>query len=236
MCEILVFLANNTHADPTKDRRGCYKRGMPVVAYDDGHTWGRDESKQVWLNEVRFTGTCNTVGTQLIFTPNLLAGKLPVVPTDFRHINNVTIVTDGTNSRVITDVSVQFVNSVNELVFTLQTAFPTDLVNTVVSIKNEPNSWPNQGRLGILKIPGVLASKANEFIAHQTEDDTGIELVETPENAGVYRRRRWKFLIDSVPAGVRNTVLTTGEYSTTLSAIRTYLRRHRDNAQYTGFD
>ena len=26
---------------------------MPVVIFDDGHTWGRDESKQVWIAEGR---------------------------------------------------------------------------------------------------------------------------------------------------------------------------------------
>lgn len=34
---------DKTHADPTKDRRGCYKRGYPVVVMPDSHTWGREE-------------------------------------------------------------------------------------------------------------------------------------------------------------------------------------------------
>ena len=51
MCEILIFAKNNTHPDPEKDRRGCYKRGMPVVVFEDGHAWGREESKQVWIAE-----------------------------------------------------------------------------------------------------------------------------------------------------------------------------------------
>lgn len=37
MCTLLVFAANdNTHADETKDLRGCWKRGMIVSVVDDG--------------------------------------------------------------------------------------------------------------------------------------------------------------------------------------------------------
>ena len=43
MAQILVMAIDKTHADPTKDRRGCYKRGMPVVVMPDTHTWGLDE-------------------------------------------------------------------------------------------------------------------------------------------------------------------------------------------------
>ena len=51
MCEALIFARNNTHPDPVKDRRGCYKRGMPVVVFEDKHTWGREESLRAWLDE-----------------------------------------------------------------------------------------------------------------------------------------------------------------------------------------
>jgi len=53
VCEILFFLRNNTNPDTEKDRRGCYKRGMPVVVHEDGHVWGREESKQQWIAEGR---------------------------------------------------------------------------------------------------------------------------------------------------------------------------------------
>ena len=43
MAQILVKAIDATHADPVKDRRGCYKRGMPVVVMPDTHTWGREE-------------------------------------------------------------------------------------------------------------------------------------------------------------------------------------------------
>ena len=40
---MLVKAIDATHPDPDKDRRGCYKRGMPVVVMDDGHEWGKEE-------------------------------------------------------------------------------------------------------------------------------------------------------------------------------------------------
>jgi hypothetical protein len=43
MAEILVKAIDATHADATKDRRGCYKRGMAVVVMPDGHGWGAEE-------------------------------------------------------------------------------------------------------------------------------------------------------------------------------------------------
>ena len=43
MAEILIKAISAAHSDPTKDQRGCYKRGMPVVVMPDGHPWGNEE-------------------------------------------------------------------------------------------------------------------------------------------------------------------------------------------------
>lgn len=53
MAELLILARDNTNPDPEKDRRGCYKRGMVVVVSEDGHVWGREESKAVWVAEGR---------------------------------------------------------------------------------------------------------------------------------------------------------------------------------------
>ena len=45
MAEILVKLTNAFHVDATKDQRGSYKRGFPVVVKSDGHLWGREERR-----------------------------------------------------------------------------------------------------------------------------------------------------------------------------------------------
>src|SRR4030067_1738371 len=153
MCEILIFAKNNTNPDPEKDRRGCYKRGMPVVVFEDGHVWGREESKQVWITK----------------------GK-PAA--------------DG----------------------------------------------PGQGKFVILKIPGVLAAKAQELISHQVEDDAGTPLFDPNGIPIAFRRRRWQLLVDSIPLAVRNTLASTGEYNAPVAQIRSYLKRIRDAAQNTGLD
>ena len=45
MAEILVKAVSAAHVDPVKDRRGCYKRGYPVVVMPDGHPWGLEERR-----------------------------------------------------------------------------------------------------------------------------------------------------------------------------------------------
>jgi hypothetical protein len=44
MAELLIKATDAYHNDPVKDRRGCYKRGDPVVAFRDGWSWGRLET------------------------------------------------------------------------------------------------------------------------------------------------------------------------------------------------
>jgi len=43
MAEMLVKAIDSTHKDTAKDRRGCYKRGMCVAVFEDGHSWGLEE-------------------------------------------------------------------------------------------------------------------------------------------------------------------------------------------------
>lgn len=148
MCEILIYSANRTHADPDKDRAGCYKRGYPVVVMDDGHTWGREESKAEWIASGR-----------------------------------------------------------------------------------DPSQWPDY--FYIIKLPGIDTELAREMIAEQTEDDTG------QDTGSTYRRRRWIFDINSLQNAVRNTLLSTGEYTAATAgarnSMRSAIKRIRDNASYTGF-
>lgn len=157
MCEFLIFTRDNTNPDPEKNRRGCYKRGMVVVVFEDGHTWGREESKQMWIAE-----------------------------------------------------------------------------------GNTAASWPGQGRWVILKIPGVPAAKARALAAVQDVDDAGqpyfgdIPLANPVQSN--FRRRGWQVRLDDVQANVRNKLVADGEYTTTVAAIRSYLSRIRDGAQFTGLD
>lgn len=45
MAEILVKAISVNHSNPDTDRRGCYKRGMPVVIMPDNHPWGLEERR-----------------------------------------------------------------------------------------------------------------------------------------------------------------------------------------------
>jgi hypothetical protein len=47
--EILVKAVDVTHPDSVKDRRGSYKRGMPVVVMPDGHQWGTKEGPPLFV-------------------------------------------------------------------------------------------------------------------------------------------------------------------------------------------
>lgn len=54
MAEALVFMGNNVHLDPDKDRRGCWKRGYVVVVKPDGHEWGREEDPALLVPPRKF--------------------------------------------------------------------------------------------------------------------------------------------------------------------------------------
>lgn len=152
MCEILIKIDDRINPDPEINRR-CYKKGMAVAVFEDGHTWGRLESKQQWIAE-----------------------------------------------------------------------------------GNTAASWPSQGIFVIVKIPTVLAAKAQALLEHQTEDDLGNPLVDADGRPIVYRHRRFKLFVDDIPLAVRNTLATNGEITVTVAQIRAYLKRIRDNAQFTGLD
>ena len=127
MAEILICARNVTHADPAMDRRGCYKRGDPVVVQPDGHVWGRKEG-------------------------------LP--------------------------------------------------------------------RFVVVKIPGVSVATVEALVQPQTEDDSGNPAAVT------FRRRRWRVLVDNLPAGIKQTLAQTGEITVTPAQVRNYVRRVRDNIQF----
>lgn len=148
MCEALIFIKDNTHTDPIKDRRGAYKSGYVVVVQEDGWAWGRLESKGRWI-------------------------------------------ADGRN----------------------------------------PAEWPNEGKLGIVKIPGIPASRITSLLDAQKVDDAG-NLIE-----GTYRRRNWRLRLDLLPLNLKNTLFNTGELSVANPAtIRNYIKQIRDDVQYTGLD
>lgn len=149
MAELLIFTRNNTHPDPVKDRRGCYKRGHIVRVEADGFGWGACESKAAWI----------------------AAGR---------------------------DVAL----------------------------------WP--GDFVIVKIPGVSVATVNALIDHQTEDDAGAPVTDAEGKPVVFRRRRWRAAVDSIPSAIRNQLLTNGEVTVTPTQIKNYIQRVRDNTVFSG--
>lgn len=148
MAEILFFSGNRTHPDPEKDRRGSWKRGMPVVVFDDGHVWGREESKQQWISE-----------------------------------------------------------------------------------GNLAEDWPSQGIFVIVKIIGITADRIKDIIEPQIVDDAGVEYDNLSGRSlpHRFRRRGWRVLVSSLPAGIRSTLVTDGEVTVTKLQVRNYIRRIRDD-------
>lgn len=112
-----------------------------------------------------------------------------------------------------------------------------------VAVGDDGHSWGTGEALPdyvVIKIPGVPASKAQAFLESQMEDDTGTPYYETIPEANprctTYRIKAWRVVWASLPAGVQNALQTTGEYTATVTQIRNYLRRIRDDARFTGLD
>lgn len=79
--EILVKAIDTTHADANEDRRGCYKRGMPVVIKPDGHEWGSAERLPKFV-VLKIPGVSVATVTKYIF-PEVIDGSVP--PMNYRR-------------------------------------------------------------------------------------------------------------------------------------------------------
>lgn len=66
MALALVKRVSVTHSDPVKDQRGCYKRGDPVLVYEDwfhGHCNGGHVNHSGTPAVQRRTAECQSLGT-----------------------------------------------------------------------------------------------------------------------------------------------------------------------------
>lgn len=84
----------------------------------------------------------------------------------------------------------------------------------------------------VVKIPGVAASRIEALIQAQTEDDAGSPVQDENGAPRAFRRRRWRVLVDNIPAAIRNQLLTTGSVTVTPAQVRNYVRRVRGNVQF----
>lgn len=95
----------------------------------------------------------------------------------------------------------------------------------------------NGGKFVVLKVTDVTVEQVKQFainklgaLAHWLMSETsGVDAEGAPI---IVRRRRLRFDVDLVPAGVRNTLNKTGQYSTTWTAIKGYLRDKVSNTVF----
>jgi hypothetical protein len=108
-----------------------------------------------------------------------------------------------------------------------------------VVVMEDGHSWGLEEGLPkfvVVKIPGVTADKARSFIDVQLTDDAGLPSFGIDGKRAAFRRREWDVNWTTLPTGIKNTLLTTGEVTVTVAQIRAFLRRVRDDAQFTGLD
>jgi hypothetical protein len=90
----------------------------------------------------------------------------------------------------------------------------------------------NGGRAVIVKIPGVTPAQIRNFIRNRWATDVDGEDID--QALGQLRRRRIRIDVADLPAQVRQTLNQTGEFSTTWTAIRQYVRNKQNNQTATG--
>lgn len=112
-----------------------------------------------------------------------------------------------------------------------------------VDVKEDGHQWGASETLPtfvIVKIPGVPVAKAQAFLDPQDVDDAGLpvyeNVIEARPRRAIYRRKAWRVKWADLPAGIRNTLQTTGQVTVTVAQIRNYLTRIRDDAVFTGLD
>ena len=101
---------------------------------------------------------------------------------------------------------------------------------------NQAADWPSQGKTVLVKIPGVPAEKARTLLDPQTEDDAGVDDFDGTKPRLKYRLRRWSLRVADIPLGIRQTLNQDGEVTVTLAQVRNFIKRIRDDAQYTDID
>jgi len=105
----------------------------------------------------------------------------------------------------------------------------------IVRVEEDGFQWGTKEGLPkfvLVKITGLAAKKVRGLVSPQDEDDIGV----SQDPAQPFRRRRWRLLVDNIPNAIKIKLRDEGEVTVTKTQIRNYLRRIRDNAQYTGMD
>jgi hypothetical protein len=91
------------------------------------------------------------------------------------------------------------------------------------------------GQFAIIQISDVTRQQViNWVMNHWNTDIAGVDFEIVNNVTNTIRRRRVRIDVDLVPAGVKQTLNTTGFYSNTWAAIRQYVRNKQTDATASG--
>lgn len=112
----------------------------------------------------------------------------------------------------------------------------------IVTVQDAGFQWGTKETLPKFFVLGLDVTK--EKVLAYTEPDQGPEeMVDYDDElqVGIYarppmvKRRIWGFQMDNVPQGVRDIILTTGRYDTTVAVIKPYVR-HKNTDEEADFN
>jgi hypothetical protein len=75
----------------------------------------------------------------------------------------------------------------------------------------------------VLKLPGIDVSAVTQYVAPYLDTDGQTQI----------GPRLWRVLVDNLPTAVKNTLATTGQYSTSWPAIKAFIQNQRDGSAAT---
>lgn len=98
----------------------------------------------------------------------------------------------------------------------------------IVVVMPDGHAWGKEEGLPlfyIVKVPGLSVALVRNLLAGEPDflDPTG---------KGIIKRRAWTLNLSLVPAPVLNTLNTTGIYTTTLTAVRNFIRHKSTGLRY----
>jgi hypothetical protein len=81
------------------------------------------------------------------------------------------------------------------------------------------------GKFVIVRISDVTVPQVRTFVINKLSDlDADLLMSERDGSGNATRRCRFHLTLDSLPAGVRNTLNTAGFYETTWAAVKAFLK------------
>lgn len=198
MALLLIKATNATHIDPTKDQRGCYKRGDVVSVYEDDAHNGDVVTNPIMppmaMVRVR-SGDIGSLGANVganATTILLGAGQgaaLTAAPPFFAVIGDQPFSGTGEVVRV---------NTING-----------DSLGVTRGIRGTtPQAWPTGMAIERL----ITKQMAEKYIAHHTVGED------------IIRRRLWWVLVDSLPAGILSDLQADRWVTVTWPQVRNYFQ------------